>query len=76
MNAKQLLQKIKKQLAKFKWVKTPQLEEIAAKKDCTRQTILNYIKGNVSDMVFAEELIKELSKVPKLIKKRKDNRAA
>ena len=68
MNAKQLLIKIKKQLGKFKWVKSPQLEEIAQKKGVTRQTITNYINGQVADMVFAEELIKELAKVPKPIK--------
>ncbi len=71
MNAKQLLKKIKKELASFSWIKQPERVITAEKLDVSRTTIDNYIKGQVADMIFAEELIKELGKVPKPKNKRK-----
>lgn len=65
MEAVKLKLSLTKQLAKFSWVSYPDRLALASKLNKSRPTIDNYIKGKVANLVFAETLIRNLSKIPK-----------
>lgn len=65
MSARTLKTQLTAQLRKFTWVKFTDRLLIAAKLNKSRPTIDTYIKQCGIDLVFAEDLVKELKKIKK-----------